>query len=63
MTDDLDIEILEYSDDMAAAIAEMWNTWDDLWPGGFTNGVPYTEERVLKTLGQMRALGRFIAFD
>ncbi len=58
-----DIEIVQYRDDMAEALAEMYNTWDELWPGGFTHGVPYTAETVRQTLGKMNAIAIFIATD
>ncbi|MFW9847889.1 MAG: GNAT family N-acetyltransferase [Candidatus Thorarchaeota archaeon] len=63
MADQSDIEIVEYSDDLAADIAEMFNSWDDLWPGGFTQGVPYDEERVKKTYGKMSSIALLYALD
>ena len=35
----------------AGKLAELFNSFDrgDLWPGGFTGGVPYTAERVLNS--------------
>ena len=63
MSDESDIQIVQYSSDIAAGIAEMFNKWDDLWPGGFTSGVPYTEERVKKIYDKMRALGLLVAID
>jgi ribosomal protein S18 acetylase RimI-like enzyme len=35
----------------AAKLAELFNSFDhgDLWPGGFTGGVPFTAERVLSS--------------
>ncbi|MHA1907541.1 MAG: GNAT family N-acetyltransferase, partial [Candidatus Thorarchaeota archaeon] len=63
MTDHTDIEIVEYSDDLAADIADMFNTWDELWPGGFTQGVPYDEERVKKQYGKQSAIALLYAID
>ena len=63
MTEQTDIEIVEYSDDLAADIAEMFNTWDDLWPGGYTQGVPYDEERVKKSYGKMSSIALLYAID
>ena len=63
MTEDADIRIEQYSSNLAAGIAEMFNSWDDLWPGGFTSGVPYDEERVRKTYDKIRALAILIAID
>ncbi|HID11914.1 MAG TPA: GNAT family N-acetyltransferase, partial [Candidatus Latescibacteria bacterium] len=59
-----EIEIIEdYRDELAAPLAEMFNSWDELWPGGFTHGVPYTAERVRKWLSPMRAIAILIAMD
>ncbi len=64
MTEELDIEIIEgYREDLASRIAEMFNSWDELWPGGFTGGVPYTPERVHKVYSKMRAIAILIAMD
>ena len=63
MTEEITIEIHDYDKSMAADIAAMWNTWDDLWPGGFTQGVPYTAERVTKQYGKSDALAILIAID
>ncbi|MGD2072360.1 MAG: GNAT family N-acetyltransferase [Candidatus Thorarchaeota archaeon] len=63
MSEESEIEIIQYSPDIAAGVAEMFNKWDDLWPGGFTSGVPYTEERVRKIYDKMRALAILIAVD
>jgi GNAT superfamily N-acetyltransferase len=41
----------------------MFNTWDELWLGGFTQGVPFTEERVKKIYSKMRALALLVALD
>ncbi len=63
MQDTLPIEIREYDESLAEDIAQMWNTWDDLWPGGFTQGIPFTAERVKKQYGQINALALLIAID
>ncbi|MFW9960512.1 MAG: GNAT family N-acetyltransferase [Candidatus Thorarchaeota archaeon] len=63
MQDTIPIEIREYNESLAEDIAQMWNTWDDLWPGGFTQGIPYTAERVKKQYGQINALALLIAID
>ncbi|MEM2142310.1 MAG: GNAT family N-acetyltransferase [Candidatus Thorarchaeota archaeon] len=62
-TECMDIEIVEYRDDLAEALAHMYNTWDTLWPTGYTRGVPYTAERVRKELGTMNAISILIAID
>ena len=63
MTKEIEIKIHDYDESMAKDVAAMWNTWDDLWPGGFTQGVPYTEDRVKKQYGKSDALAILIAID
>ncbi|MFX1484651.1 MAG: GNAT family N-acetyltransferase, partial [Promethearchaeota archaeon] len=63
MSEELPIEIHDYEESLAEDIAAMWNTWDDLWPGGFTQGVPYTAERVHKQFGESNAIAILIAID
>ncbi|TFH08062.1 MAG: GNAT family N-acetyltransferase, partial [Candidatus Thorarchaeota archaeon] len=63
MTEEMTIEIHDYDKSMAADIAAMWNTWDELWPGSFTQGNPYTAERVKKQYGTLNALAILIAID
>ncbi|MFW9786048.1 MAG: GNAT family N-acetyltransferase [Candidatus Thorarchaeota archaeon] len=63
MTEAIGIEILDYNESLAEDVAAMWNTWDELWPGGFTQGVPYTAERVHKQFGKSDALAILIAVD
>lgn len=57
------IEICDYNEDMASDVAAMWNTWDELWPGSFTQGNPYTAERVKKQYATLSALAILIAID
>jgi RimJ/RimL family protein N-acetyltransferase len=63
MQNALPIEIRSYDENLAEEIAEMWNSWDDLWPGSFTRGVPYTAERVKKQWDKISALALLIAID
>jgi ribosomal protein S18 acetylase RimI-like enzyme len=63
MQDALSIEIRPYDESLAEDIARMWNSWDDLWPGTFTRGVPYTGERVKKQWEKISALALLIAID
>ncbi|RLI53231.1 MAG: hypothetical protein DRP09_16215 [Candidatus Thorarchaeota archaeon] len=63
MSEDMKVDIVEYKDALAKDLAAMYNTWDELWPGGFTQGVPYTEERVRKNYGKMDAIAILIAID
>jgi ribosomal protein S18 acetylase RimI-like enzyme len=62
-TEEIAIEICDYTEEMASDVAEMWNTWNELWPGGFTQGVPYTADRVQKQFGKSDALAILIAID
>ena len=43
-----------------AALAVMWNESDDQWPGTFTGGVPFTEERVRDWLDKKTCLMRLV---
>lgn len=38
--------IRRYEDADAAAVAQMWNESNEGWPGGFTGGIPFTEETI-----------------
>ena len=58
-----DIEIVQYREDMAKALADMYNSWDELWPTGFTQGVPFDADRVKKQFGSMSAIAILIALD
>ncbi|MCI2427101.1 GNAT family N-acetyltransferase [Candidatus Acetothermia bacterium] len=55
--------IEEYREELAAPMAAMFNSWDELWPGGFSHGVPYTAERVHKWLGPAKMIAVLIALD
>ena len=58
------VEIVEvYHEGLASPLAEMFNSWDELWPGGFLDGVPYTAERVHRWLNPMRAISILIAME
>jgi len=63
MTESIEIQIQDYNASLAEGVAQMWNTWDELWPGGFTQGMPYTAERVQKQFGKSDALAILIAVD
>ncbi|MBE0526745.1 MAG: GNAT family N-acetyltransferase, partial [Candidatus Thorarchaeota archaeon] len=63
MLEEFDIVIHDYDESMADGVAQMWNTWDELWPGSFTQGNPYTAERVKKQYGTLNALAILIAMD
>ena len=55
-------EIREFRPEDAGNVARMWNESDSAWPGGFTQGVPFTAERVLRDQARRRFLATFIAF-
>ncbi|RDE14511.1 MAG: hypothetical protein C4K47_04025 [Candidatus Thorarchaeota archaeon] len=63
MPEELTTEIREYRPEDAESLAEMYNSWDPLWLGGFTQGVPFTAQRVVKQYESMRALAILIAID
>jgi GNAT superfamily N-acetyltransferase len=48
---------------MAKKAAEMFNAFNELWPGGFGGGVPYTEERVHDWLDKTSAIADLIAIN
>jgi len=45
------VKIVKFRDEDAQELAGLFNSFDrgDLWPGGFTRGVPFTAERVLSS--------------
>lgn len=63
MTQEMEIRIAEYDKSMAESLAAMYNTWDSLWPGGYTRGVPFDAERVRKQFDLMSAIAILVAID
>ncbi|MBD3190493.1 MAG: GNAT family N-acetyltransferase [Candidatus Heimdallarchaeota archaeon] len=55
--------ITVYDPSMAEKAAEMFNAFNELWPGGFGGGTPYTDQRVHDWLDQTSALADLIAID
>ena len=53
--------IKEYEPRDAEGLAETLNSFDPLWPGGFTGGVPFTVEHIRLWHENDRSLGTFIA--
>ena len=45
----------------AQSLAEMWNESDAQWPGGWTDGVPYTAEMMLEWEREARFTAAFVA--
>ena len=56
-------QITVYDPAMAVQVAEMFNAFDELWPGGFGGRVPYDEQRVRDWLNETSALADLIALD
>jgi GNAT superfamily N-acetyltransferase len=56
----LDWYIKSYDLSDAAGVAQMWNESDEGWPGGFTGGVPFTEERVRQWKSEERYIDIFL---
>lgn len=52
-----------YDPAMALQVAQMFNDFNELWPGGFGGRVPYDERRVRDWLDDTSALADLIAFD
>ncbi|NHJ04874.1 MAG: GNAT family N-acetyltransferase, partial [Candidatus Heimdallarchaeota archaeon] len=63
MSKDNSGRIVTYSPPLASKVAEMFNDFNELWPGGFSGGVPYTEERVHDWLDKTSAIADLIAVD
>jgi len=56
-------QITVYDPSMAAQVAQMFNDFDELWPGGFTGGIPFDEQRVRDWLDDTSAIADLIAVD
>ena len=52
-----------YTDADAAKLAVMWNESDDQWPGTFTEGVPFTTERVREWMDRETGLAILVVDD
>ena len=55
--------IVVYDPSMASKCAEMFNAFNEIWPGGFTGGIPYDEQRVRDMLDKTSAVADLIALD
>ncbi|MHA2358288.1 MAG: GNAT family N-acetyltransferase, partial [Candidatus Heimdallarchaeaceae archaeon] len=55
--------IVVYDPSMAEKCAEMFNAFNEIWPGGFTGGIPYDEQRVRDMLDKTSAVADLIALD
>lgn len=49
-----------YKHDHDAGLAQMWNESDQQWPGGFTQGVPFTTERIADWMDKQTTLVRLV---
>ena len=56
-------KIVTYDPNMASRAAEMFNLFNELWPGGFGGGIPFTEQRVRDMLDKTSAIADLIAVD
>ncbi len=56
-------KIITYNPSMARQAADMFNLFNELWPGGFGGGTPYTEQRVHDWLDKTSAIADLIAVD
>ncbi|MBN1933808.1 MAG: hypothetical protein JW934_04035, partial [Anaerolineae bacterium] len=63
MSEELPGKIVVYDPSMAAQVAQMFNDFDSLWPGGFTGGIPFDAQRVHDWLDKTTALADLIAMD
>ncbi len=55
--------IVRYTPSMAAQAAEMFNAFNEIWPGGFRGGIPFDEQRVREWLDNTSAVADLIAVD
>jgi ribosomal protein S18 acetylase RimI-like enzyme len=55
--------IVTYNPSMASRAADMFNLFNELWPGGFGGGIPFTEQRVRDMLDKTSAIADLIAID
>ncbi|MAG34996.1 MAG: hypothetical protein CL878_01905 [Dehalococcoidia bacterium] len=53
--------IRPYRDEDAEGVATMWNDSDNEWPGGWTEGTPYTAERVRREHAEERLIETYLA--
>lgn len=60
---DFTIRPYVHSDEDTAKLAVMWNESDDQWPGTFTEGVPFTSERVREWKERERGLAIWVVDD
>lgn len=61
---DLEAYTLHYYDHrFDAGLAAMWNESDDQWPGTFTDGVPFTAERIAEWMDRIEAIIKFIVVE
>lgn len=55
--------IIEYSPSLAAKAADMFNAFNEIWPGGFRGGMLFNEQRVKDWLDKTSAIADLIAVD
>ena len=55
--------ITVYDSKMAKEVAELFNSFNEIWPGGFGGAIPYDETRIHDWLDKTSALADLIALD
>ena len=61
MTEENWVKITVYDPSMAAKAAELFNAFNEMWPGGFGGGSPYDEQRVRDWLDETSAIADLVA--
>ncbi|NPD89224.1 MAG: GNAT family N-acetyltransferase [Asgard group archaeon] len=56
-------KITVYDSSMAKKCVEMFNAFNEIWPGGFTGGIPFDEQRVHDMLDKTSAIVDLIALN
>ncbi|MCE7743149.1 MAG: GNAT family N-acetyltransferase [Candidatus Heimdallarchaeota archaeon] len=56
-------KIIVYEPSMAEKCSDMFNAFNELWPGGFTGAIPFTEQRVRDMLDKTSAVADLIALN
>jgi ribosomal protein S18 acetylase RimI-like enzyme len=55
--------ITVYNPSMAKKVADMFNAFNEIWPGGFGGAIPFDEQRVSDWLDKTSAVADLIALD
>jgi len=52
-----------YDPSMAEKVADMFNSFNEIWPGGFGGAIPFDKQRVSDWLDKTSAVADLIALD